>query len=77
MPDTPTQLTAEEAVLLDQIFRDGPQQVQDRPAAFGLIDKGFAQWADMFGTLEITETGRLSAGSYELTRSARRPQSPN
>ena len=69
MPDTPV-LTAEEAVLLDQIFRDGPQQPENRNAALGLVEKGFARWADTLGTLEITEPGRRSSGVYKIAHSS-------
>ncbi|MBO0905616.1 hypothetical protein [Jiella sonneratiae] len=63
---SPKMLTAEEAVLLDRLFRHGPQQPENRQAALALVEKGFARQAGPFGTLEITEFGRRSAGIYKI-----------
>ena len=40
--DMPLTLTAEEAVLLDHLFRHGPRQTEGNPAAVGLVEKGLA-----------------------------------
>ena len=62
----PVTLTADEAVLLDNLFRDGPRQTGGSPEALALINRGLAKWADTFGTIEITEAGRNSAGVYRI-----------
>ena len=64
--DMPLTLTAEEAVLLDHLFRHGPRQTEGNPAAVGLVEKGLARWADASGTIEITEEGRGPSGIYRI-----------